>query len=161
MIHGAVDQHACAVVSLKRFSAQGVLLQRLVDLFGVEVVQHQFTLVGQLEAADDEIPAELRRHLRRQVPTVAMARHGKGVGFTLLGFGLEVADGLVAIVGDAGQLQIDGLAPGAGAGPLAEQPFGRGLARGQRFLEGHQTATEQQERQGDHNDTPGFHSILP
>ncbi|MNF96299.1 hypothetical protein D3C84_790860 [compost metagenome] len=107
------------------------------------------------------MPAELRRHLRRQVPAAAMVRDREGIGFTLLGFGFEVADRLIAIVSDARQFQIDGFAPGAGAGPFAEQSFGRGVARGQRLLEGHQTATEQQERQGDHNDTPGFHSTLP
>ncbi len=133
----------------------------LFDLFEIEVVDHQFVLIVEFETGDGEVPAELRRHLRRQVPAIAMARHGEGIGFTLMGLGLEVADRLIAIVADARQFQVHRLAPGVGAGPFAEQPFGRGLAGGQRLLESHQTATEQQDRQGDHNDAPGFHSTLP
>ena len=88
MIHVAVDQYAIAVVGLEAFTAQGFLLHGLVDLVEVEVVDHQFMLVGQFKPANGEMPAELRRHLRRQIPAVAMARHGEGIGFALPGLGL-------------------------------------------------------------------------
>ncbi|MNJ05003.1 hypothetical protein D3C73_1660410 [compost metagenome] len=60
--------------------------------------------VGEFEAGDSEMPAELRRHFRRQIPAIAMTRHGEGKGFALLGSGPVVADGLIAIIADAGQL---------------------------------------------------------
>ncbi|MDT4875049.1 hypothetical protein FQZ97_1103910 [compost metagenome] len=118
-------------------------------------------LVGEFKPANGEMPAELRRHFRRKIPAAAVARHGEGIGFALLWPGPEVAHRLIAIVADARQFQVDRLTPGVGAGPFSEQPLGHGLARGQRLLEGHQTATEQQERQGDHYDTPDSHSTLP
>ncbi|MNP27874.1 hypothetical protein D3C76_1208060 [compost metagenome] len=65
MVHGAVDQHAIAVVGLEALAAQGLLSQSLVDLFKVEVIHHQFMLVGEFKPADGEMPAELRRYFRR------------------------------------------------------------------------------------------------
>ncbi|MCY1313085.1 hypothetical protein D9M70_635790 [compost metagenome] len=77
-------------------------------------------LVGEFKTGNGEMPAELHRHFRRQVPAAAMARDGEGIGFALLGFGLEVADRLIAIVADTCQLQVHRFAPGVGAGPFAE-----------------------------------------
>ncbi|MCY1445424.1 hypothetical protein D9M71_619370 [compost metagenome] len=120
MIHVAVDQYTIAIAGLEAFTAQDVLLDGLIDLFEVEVVNHQLMFVGQLKTAEGEMPAELRRHLRRQVPAAAMTRHREGIGLPLPGPGPVIADGLIAVVAEAGQFEVERLTPGIGAGPFAE-----------------------------------------
>jgi hypothetical protein len=153
--------HSVAIVGLEGLTVEGFLLDRLIDLFEIEVVDHQFVFIGEFETGDGEVAAVLRRDFRRQVPAAAVARDGERIGFALAGFGFEIRDRLIAIIAQARQLKVHRLAPGIGARPFAEQAFGRRFTGGQRFLERHQTATEQQERQGDQHATPGFHSILP
>ena len=120
LVHLAVDQHALAVVGLEDFATENFLPKRLLDLLEVEVVHHQFALVGEFEAGNREMPAEPGRRFRREIPAATVVRHGKWIGLAFLGPGLEVADCLIAIVADARQLKIQRFTPGIGAGPFSQ-----------------------------------------
>src|SRR3546814_8658572 len=53
--HVAVHQHAVTFFALVRLATEDLLADGLVDLIHIQVVDHQFLLVGQLETGDHEM----------------------------------------------------------------------------------------------------------